>query len=134
MANSIELRVPFLDHKLLEFAASLRESDKVRGLTTKYIVKRALATRIPRPILRRRKAGFPVPFAAWLKTDLRDFVREVLLDRVTIERSYFNQACVESLIAAHEQSGRYAKEVLSLLSLELWHRAFSVSSVGIGAD
>ncbi len=71
MANSIELRVPFLDHKLLEFAASLPENLKVRGLTTKYIAKRALASRIPDPILKRRKAGFPVPFGAWLRTDLK---------------------------------------------------------------
>ena len=59
MANSIELRVPFLDHKLLEFAASLPENLKVRGLTTKYLAKRALSSRIPEPILKRRESGFP---------------------------------------------------------------------------
>jgi asparagine synthase (glutamine-hydrolysing) len=134
MANSIELRVPFLDHKLLEFAASLPENQKVRGLTTKYIAKRALANRIPEPILKRRKAGFPVPFGAWLRTDLKEYVHEVLLDRTTIERGYFNTACVEGLLRANAESGLYAKEVLSLLTLELWHRAFLTSNAGVSPE
>ena len=124
MANSIELRVPFLDHKLLEFAASLPERHKVRGFTTKYIAKRALSTLIPDPILKRRKAGFPVPFSRWLRTDLRAFVYDVLLDRRTKERGYFNSVSVERLLQENLESGMYAKEVLSLLTLELWHRAF----------
>jgi asparagine synthase (glutamine-hydrolysing) len=131
MANSIELRVPFLDHKLLEFAASLQENQKVRGLTTKYIAKRALSSRVPEPILKRPKAGFPVPFGAWLRTDLKEFVHEVLLDRTTIERGYFNTSCIEGLLRANAEFGSYAKEVLSLLTLELWHRAFLTSHAGV---
>ena len=73
MANSIELRVPLLDHKLLEFAAALPENFKVRGFTTKYIVKRALRKRVPKEILHRKKAGFPVPYASWLRTELKDW-------------------------------------------------------------
>ncbi|HVT98070.1 MAG TPA: asparagine synthase (glutamine-hydrolyzing) [Acidobacteriaceae bacterium] len=134
MANSIELRVPFLDHKLLEFAASLPESLKVHGLTTKYIAKRALSNRIPEPILKRRKAGFPVPFGAWMRKELKPFVHEVLLDRTTIERGYFNTASVENLLRANEESGRYSKEVLSLLTLELWHRAFLTSNTGVSPE
>lgn len=134
MANSIELRVPFLDHKVIEFAASLLESDKVHGFTTKYIAKRALGDRIPRPIIERRKAGFPVPFGTWLRTDLRDYVHDVLLDRTTAGRGYFNQDSVEAIIRANEETGRYSKEVLSLLSLELWHRAFLTSNAGAIPD
>ncbi|MGO9324627.1 MAG: asparagine synthase (glutamine-hydrolyzing) [Terracidiphilus sp.] len=134
MANSIELRVPFLDHKLLEFAASLPENQKVRGFTTKYLAKRALSSRIPEPILKRRKAGFPVPFGAWLRTDLKEFVREVLLDRTTIERGYFNTACIEGVLRANAESGLYAKEVLSLLTLELWHRAFLTTNAGVSPE
>jgi len=134
MANSIELRVPFLDHKLLEFAASLPENLKVRGLTTKYIAKRALANRIPEQILTRPKAGFPVPFGSWLRTDLKGFVREVLLDRTTVERGYFNTSCVEGMLHANAESGLYAKEIFSLLTLELWHRAFLESSAGVIPD
>jgi asparagine synthase (glutamine-hydrolysing) len=134
MANSIELRVPFLDHKLLEFAASLPENQKVRGFTTKYLAKRALSSRIPEPILKRRKAGFPVPFGAWLRTDLKEFVREVLLDRTTIERGYFNTACIEGMLRANAESGLYAREVLSLLTLELWHRAFLTTNAGVSPE
>lgn len=124
MANSVELRVPLLDHKLLEFAASLPERFKVRGFTTKYIAKRALRKRVPREILDRKKVGFPVPYGAWLKTELKDMVQDILLDRETVARGYFDQKCVEKLIKEHSDSERYPKEILSLVSLELWHRAF----------
>ena len=124
MANSVELRVPLLDHKLLEFAASLPERFKVRAFTTKYIAKRALRKRVPQEILDRKKVGFPVPYGAWLKTELNDMVHDVLLDRKTLARGYFKRSCVEKLIRDHSESERYPKEILSLVSLELWHRAF----------
>jgi asparagine synthase (glutamine-hydrolysing) len=124
MANSIELRVPLLDHKLLEFAASLPEDFKVRGFTTKYIAKKALRNRVPRQILDRKKVGFPTPFSSWLKTELNDLVHDILLDRQTLARGYFNRACIENLIKEHSESERFPKEILSLISLELWHRAF----------
>jgi asparagine synthase (glutamine-hydrolysing) len=124
MAASIELRVPLLDHKVLEFAARLPEKFKVRGFTTKYIAKESLKNRIPKEILNRKKVGFPVPFGSWLRTDLRGFVREVLLDRDTLGRGYFEPASVKTLLEDHEATGRHATEILSLVSLELWHRAF----------
>ena len=67
MAASIESRVPFLDHKLVEFAAPLPARMKLRGLTTKYILRRAMADRLPKEILTRKKMGFPVPVGAWLR-------------------------------------------------------------------
>jgi asparagine synthase (glutamine-hydrolysing) len=124
MANSIELRVPLLDHEILEFAASLPESFKVRGLTTKYIAKRALRKRVPQQILDRKKVGFPTPFSSWLKTELKDLVHDILLDRQTLARGYFDRTCIEKLIKDHSESERFPKEILSLISLELWHRAF----------
>ena len=124
MANSIELRVPFLDHKFLEFAASLPENFKVRGFTTKYIAKSALRHRVPHEILHRKKAGFPVPYDTWLTTELKDWVSDILLDSRTMSRGYFKRSCVEQLIQENLRSGSYPKEVLSLVSLELWHRAF----------
>src|SRR5208282_2937456 len=121
MANSIELRVPLLDHKLLEFAATLPENFKVRGFTTKYIMKRALRHPVPAEILHRKKAGFPVPYESWLRTELRDWTLGILLDRETLSRGYFNRECIESIIKQDAQTGRYSKEILSLVSLELWH-------------
>jgi asparagine synthase (glutamine-hydrolysing) len=134
MANSIELRVPLLDHVLLEFAATLPENFKVRGLTTKYIAKEALKSLIPREILNRRKAGFPVPWTAWLRTELKSWVSDVLLDSESMGRGYFKKSCVEKLIKENIQSGSYSKEVLSLISLELWHRAFLDRSAASATD
>jgi asparagine synthase (glutamine-hydrolysing) len=124
MANSIELRVPLLDHKILEFAASLPENLKVRGFTTKYIAKAALQSRVPHEILHRKKAGFPVPYEMWLRTELRGWLQDVLLDRETTARGYFNRNSIEDLIAENSRSGKYSKELLSLVVLELWHRSF----------
>jgi asparagine synthase (glutamine-hydrolysing) len=124
MANSVELRVPFLDHKVLEFAASLPANFKVRGLTTKYLAKKALSAHVPAEIINRKKAGFPVPYELWLKTDLRDWLRQILLDRETISRGYFRRSAVEGLLASHAETGRYSKELFSLATLEMWQRIF----------
>src|ERR1017187_3389617 len=69
MANSVELRVPLLDHKLLEFAATLPSNFKINGFSMKYVAKRSLAKQIPIEILNRKKAGFPVPYETWLRTE-----------------------------------------------------------------
>jgi asparagine synthase (glutamine-hydrolysing) len=124
MANSIELRVPLLDHKILEFAATLPENFKVHGFTTKYIAKQALRTRVPQEILERKKVGFPVPYVKWLRTDLNPWVRDVLFDSVTKARGYFNTETVECLVNENVKTGHFSKEVLSLVALELWHREF----------
>jgi asparagine synthase (glutamine-hydrolysing) len=124
MANSLELRVPLLDHKLLEFAASLPANYKLNGFTLKYIWKRALAERVPERILNRKKAGFPVPYEMWLRNNLKDQVRAILTDRKAIERGYFQKATVERLLDANNDRGTYSKEVFSLVTLELWHRIF----------
>jgi asparagine synthase (glutamine-hydrolysing) len=125
MANSVELRVPLLDHKVLEFAASLPENFKVRGFTTKYIAKQALSRRVPKEILKRKKAGFPVPYEAWMRTVLKDWVRDLLLDRRSIQRGYFNPTAIEKLLEEDRRYHNHPKEVFSLVSLELWHRAFA---------
>jgi asparagine synthase (glutamine-hydrolysing) len=124
MANSLELRVPLLDHKLLEFAATLPSNFKVHGLTTKYIAKRALGKQIPTEIIERKKAGFPVPYENWLRTDLRDSIHDVLLDRETLDRGYFKKSAIEKLLRDNAESGAHARDIFSLLVLELWHRQF----------
>jgi asparagine synthase (glutamine-hydrolysing) len=124
MGNSVELRVPLLDHKLLEFAASLPGNYKVRGFTTKYIAKQALEKKVPREIIERKKAGFPVPYDSWLRGDLKDWLAGILLDKKTLSRGYFQKSSVEQLIARNQRDGGYAKEIFSLATLELWHRTF----------
>jgi asparagine synthase (glutamine-hydrolysing) len=124
MANSVELRVPLLDHVVMEFAASLPVRQKVNGRTSKYIAKKVLASRVPKEILTRRKAGFPVPYESWLANGMRSWVRDVLFDRRTVDRGYFNVPAVQNLVEQNEQSAKFSKEVFSLLTLEFWHRAF----------
>jgi asparagine synthase (glutamine-hydrolysing) len=124
MANSIELRVPLLDHKILEFAASLPQNLKVRGFTTEYIAKKTLSGFVPREILQRKKIGFPVPYAKWLRRDLGDWVRDLLLDAKTTARGYFQKSAVERMLSEGIASGGYSKEIFDLTVLELWHRQF----------
>jgi asparagine synthase (glutamine-hydrolysing) len=124
MASSIELRVPLLDHRVLEFAASLPGNYKVRGLKMKYIAKRALERRVPREIIQRKKAGFPVPYDSWLRKELKDWLAGILLDSRTIFRGYFRRSCIEQMISRDLREGGYSKELFSLATLELWHRAF----------
>ena len=124
MANSLELRVPLLDHRLLEFAASLPPHYKLKGFNLKYIWKKALSKRVPNRILKRKKAGFPVPYEFWLRNNFKDQIRDILTDRKTIERGYFQKTAIERLINANTDSGAYSKEVFSLVALELWHRMF----------
>jgi len=125
MANSLELRVPLLDHKVLEFAASLPDSYKLNGFTTKYILKKVFDGRVPKEILKRKKSGFPVPVQTWLAHDLKDFTHDLLLDRKTLQRGYFEQPAMEQLLAAHgSKSADHSLEIFSLITLELWHRRF----------
>jgi len=126
MANSVELRVPLLDHRILEFAASLPGNFKIRGLATKYIAKRALRGQVPPEIMGRRKAGFPVPYEAWLGNELRGWLSDILLDRTTLSRGYFKESTIRGLLqGATSWPSFRAKELFSLVTLELWHRSFA---------
>jgi asparagine synthase (glutamine-hydrolysing) len=124
MANSIELRVPLLDHKLLEFAASLPPRRKLKAGETKFILKRTLSRNIPSEIRKRKKAGFPVPYASWLRNELKDIAWGVLTDSKSVSRGYFRKAAIEQLLAEDANGKEHSKEIFSLLSLELWQRTF----------
>jgi asparagine synthase (glutamine-hydrolysing) len=124
MANSVELRVPLLDHRVLEFAASLPANYKLSGVNTKYILKRALSKNIPSEILNRKKTGFPVPYGSWLRNDLKDVAWDVLMDSKAINRGYFRKDAVDKLLQANANGTDYSKEIFSLLTLEIWQRTF----------
>ena len=121
MATSLELRVPFLDHKVLEFAASLPVDFKVKGGQTKRVLKRAFQGRVPAAILTRRKTGFPVPFGRWLNHELRGFVSDIVLSSRAVSRGYFR---AQSLGRILDSKRPLSSETFSLLVLELWHRQF----------
>ena len=131
MAASIESRVPFLDHPLVEFAATLPDSWKLRGLTTKRILRAAVADVLPTDILERPKMGFPVPFAQWMQGPSMRIARDVLLDRRAAERGLFEPAAVERLLARHESGECPAGDAIwSLLNLELWYRT-AIDGAGV---
>ncbi len=124
MANSLELRVPLLDHLVLEFAARLPAHFKVRGGTTKRILKEAFKRRIPREVIERRKTGLPVPLRRWMRNDLAGFVHETLFSHRALGRGYFKKGAVEQLLQINAVDGSLLKEVFSLLTLEMWHTEF----------
>jgi asparagine synthase (glutamine-hydrolysing) len=125
MASSTEVRVPLLDHELVELAARIPAGLKLKGLTGKYILKRAAEAWLPREIVHRKKAGFSAPVRAWLVRDLRDVVEDLLSESNIRSRGYFEYSHVRRLIDDN-LSGREdnSLKVFQLLTLELWHRAF----------
>jgi asparagine synthase (glutamine-hydrolysing) len=123
MANSIELRVPLLDHQVLEFAASLPTALKVQGAETKRLLKSTFAKVIPREVLERKKAGFPVPYAGWLAGELKNKVSDLLLSPAALGRGYVQPARLKQLVQQNAANGAHSREVFCLLTLELWHRS-----------
>ena len=125
MAASIESRVPFLDHKLVEFAARLPDEWKLSGWTTKRVLREAMKGLLPASIMNRPKMGFPVPFAAWSRGSWNGVVRDVLLDRRSRERGIIEPTAVERLLADHAAGSTNGGDRLwSLFNLELWFRTF----------
>jgi asparagine synthase (glutamine-hydrolysing) len=127
MATSVELRVPLLDFQVLEFAASLPQSFKVRGWSGKRILKAALQGSVPQAILDRPKTGFPVPYARWLRTELRDFVADTVLAPTAALGAYFQSATVRDVVERFHRHGVGSKEVFCLLVLELWLKRFATA-------
>lgn len=125
MASSLEARSPFLDHKVVEFASSLPFSMKIKGFRLKHILKYMMRKRLPASILNRPKTGFSVPVSRWFKRELKDYIREVLLDPKTLARPYFNEAEIRRLLD-HHQKGKedHGHRLWTLLMFELWHREF----------
>jgi asparagine synthase (glutamine-hydrolysing) len=125
MAHSQELRVPFLDHELVELALALPDRLKRRGAAGKIALRRAMAGVVPAPILERRTKGFPTPTSSWLRRDLRGWSRELLLRKDSACRSFFDIDAVESLVDQHEQGASVRHDELwSLLVFETWHDVF----------
>jgi asparagine synthase (glutamine-hydrolysing) len=125
MAASIESRVPFLDHKLVEFAAQLPDEWKLSGWTTKRVLREAMKGVLPPSILERPKVGFPVPFSGWMRGAWNDTARDVLLDRRSRERGIVDPAAVDRLLRDHAEGRTEGGDrIWSLLNLELWYRTF----------
>ena len=123
MANSLELRVPFLDHHLFEFAATIPLQYKIQGKVTKKILRESFQDILPQEAINRPKRGFPVPTREWLKRDdFKDFFRQLMQEEGA---SWFNRKAVEQLLSAHT-AGKYdnSRKLWTILIFLLWHRIY----------
>jgi asparagine synthase (glutamine-hydrolysing) len=125
MAHSLELRSPLLDQEVVEFAARLPRRLKLRGLTSKFVLRRAMAHVLPKAVLHRPKMGFGVPIDRWLRHEWRDLAYDTLLSNRARGRGYFVPSEVRRYLDEHT-SGRaqHQYRIWNLLMIELWHRAF----------
>ena len=125
MANSLEARSPFLDHKVVEFAASLPEDIKLRGRETKYLLKKVASKIVPPEVLYRKKMGFGVPLTHWFRGELKEFLRENLLSEKFFKRGIVRVEVVEKLVEQHIGGERdHVWQLWTLLMLELWFQKF----------
>jgi asparagine synthase (glutamine-hydrolysing) len=125
MAASIESRVPFLDHPLVEFAAGLPDDMKLRGVTTKYVLRQAMRDHLPAEILSRKKMGFPVPVGAWFRGAFRPLLDDYVLGERALARGLFDPAALRSLVDRHTRAGEnHAERLWALVTLEMWQRIF----------
>jgi asparagine synthase (glutamine-hydrolysing) len=134
MAASLELRPPFLDHRLVELAFRLPSRVKVRGATGKWVLRRVAADLLPEPVLRRPKLGFRVPLDAWFRGGLRELAWDRLLAPSSFVTTVFDRAAVARLLERHEQ-GRADEDIRiwTLLGLEVWHdTCIAGATAGVG--
>jgi asparagine synthase (glutamine-hydrolysing) len=125
MACSLEVRSPLLDHKIIEFAASLPAALKYRGRTSKYLLKRHVAARLPGAAVHRPKQGFELPLAAWLRAELRETARDLLFSPRATNRGYLRPEALKRIWDAHQRRVRnHAAQIWALMVLELWHREY----------
>ena len=124
MAASIESRVPFLDHKLVEFTARMPREMKLRGGTTKWILREAMKGILPAEILERPKMGFPVPVGNWFRGEFKHIVDEYVLSDRAMERGIFDAGFVRKLVAEHNAGENHDERIWSLVNFEIWQRRF----------
>ncbi|MBE0540480.1 MAG: asparagine synthase (glutamine-hydrolyzing) [Verrucomicrobia bacterium] len=125
MANSLEVRVPFLDYRLVEFIESLPTHLKLKGFTGKYLHKKACEKWLPKEVVHRKKKGFANPVEKWFRVRMRSFVEDCLLGPDSSMGRYFDQDYIRRILELdREGKEQYRRHIYLLVSLELWHRAF----------
>ena len=130
MWHSLEVRVPFLDHKVVEFAATIPSKYKINGMTKKYVLIKALEGLLPQNILSRRKQGFSIPLSDWLRGPLREMVRDHLSPASLKKVGLFNVRTVEKLVHEHEGHIRnHETKLWLILNLVLWHGLYMPQSM-----
>ena len=140
MAHSLEVRVPLLDHKLVEFAATIPPELNLNGSSGKQVFKKGMRGILPDEVIDRPKRGFAVPLATWFRGELEGFARDLLLSRRCRERNIFNSAYVERLLDLHRGGRPLDLQLWTLMSFEMWCRTFidkqtqSRLAVAVGAS
>ncbi len=125
MANSLEARVPLLDHELIELVVGIPSHLKMKGLETKHILKKAMEGIVPNEILYREKQGFGVPIREWINVQLRDRIVGDLSDKRTLERGFFNVGYIQTLLKEHSAGRRdHSHSLWVLWMFELWQRKY----------
>jgi asparagine synthase (glutamine-hydrolysing) len=125
MANSLEARVPFLDYRLIEFVESLPPGLKLKGVTGKYLHKRALEKWLPNNVVYRKKKAFANPIENWFRTTMRPFVEDCLLSSESVVGRFFDQEYIRLMLEAdREGKDQFRRHIYLLVSFELWHRTF----------
>jgi len=125
MANGLEIRCPLLDHRLIEFAATVASELKYRGRTSKYLLKRHLEGRVPYSVIHRPKQGFEIPLARWLRTDLRELGEDVLFSARALGRGHLEPARLRHLWDRHQRGIRdHSAQIWAVLMFEMWARTF----------
>jgi len=125
MAASLESRVPFLDHKLVEFSTALPYRMKLRGWTTKYVLRESMKGLLPEPILRRSKMGFPTPLGRWFRGEFRALLEEFVVSERTVAGGLFRPDFLQRLVQEHA-GGRadHTERLWTLVNFEMWQRHF----------
>ncbi|MBN1521391.1 MAG: asparagine synthase (glutamine-hydrolyzing) [Candidatus Aureabacteria bacterium] len=125
MANSLEIRVPFMDHHMVEAAVHIPSPFKIHGWQKKFILQKAFQDIIPKEVFKRKKIGFMAPVDKWLKEDLRGFVDELLSPDAIRKRGFFDEKSIRNMIEYHRSEKEdYSQQIFSLIMLELWFRRF----------
>jgi asparagine synthase (glutamine-hydrolysing) len=135
MAASIESRVPFLDHKLVEFTSALPERLKLRGWTTKYVLRQSMKGILPDAILSRPKMGFPVPIGKWFRGAYASVVDEYVLGERARARGIFDETFLRGLVQRHQLGEDHSERLWALVNFEMWQRQFiDGEGEGLGAQ
>jgi len=122
MANSLEARVPFLDFRFVEFAATIPSRLRLKGKQTKYILKSSLQKELPPIILARGKEGFSIPIKSWIKNELKPMMLELLSEKNVKEKGYFDPRFVNQLIDEHLKSKEnHSHRLWALMVFHLWY-------------
>ena len=126
MSASLQARMPFLDHRVAEYVSALPDAQRVRGLTTKWILHEAAKQLIPAELRRRPKAGWRIDARGWLRNELRDFTLEHLRGASSVTRQYYDAAALDRVLEDHLAGKKNYETLLwTLLNIEIWHRTYS---------